>query len=45
MADSDCRVATNYLAPLTDIRPARDKEYIATNQAALDRLVAAAESW
>jgi hypothetical protein len=45
VADFDCRVATNYIARLTDIRAARDKEYIAANQAALNKLVAAAESW
>ena len=45
VADFDCRVETDYLARLTDIRVSLDEKFIAEHQTELDRLVAAAESW
>ncbi len=45
VADFDCRVETDYMARLTDIRVSLDEKFIAEHQAELDRLVAAAESW
>ncbi len=45
VADFDCRVETDYMARLTDIRVSLDDQFIAEHQTELDRLVAAAESW
>jgi hypothetical protein len=45
VADYDCRVETNYMKRLTDIRWSLDEDFIRRHQADLDRLAAAAESW
>jgi hypothetical protein len=45
LADFDCRVATDYISHLTTIRVDLDNAYLRTNQEALDRLAAAAQSW
>lgn len=45
LADFDCRVETDYMARVSEIRRSKDEEFIAGHQAELDRLVAAADSW
>ncbi|MDR2929365.1 MAG: hypothetical protein LBV06_00405 [Propionibacteriaceae bacterium] len=45
LADFDCRVETNYMARVAEIRRSKDEEFIRTHQAELDRLVAAADTW
>jgi hypothetical protein len=45
LADFDCRIETNYMDRLANIRISLDDKFIQEHRAALDRLTAEAESW